>query len=439
MRFLSQIQEDTIPIILGLGALHSVRSLVVSPIGKPVVIVWEPLPEVFELPAFQTEIEGLSEKAKENGFTLVLVTGITPNWNEIKEKLSLSTREKVPINQKWTLYVTPSYERYFSNLIEECRENFLSQFQSQNTNQNTIQHFRKVWTHNYLKNKSTLGKTNEAIHWFQSFHGTNSHVLFLGASPGLERDIESIKKQRNTFTLFASDTSIGYLLKHSIVPDYILSFDSGRGTLFHFLVDLPTTIPIITWLGGSPCLFELPNPKILVNTGHPLDQIVAFYFQNEKGFHWPHIQNPSLNLLGMMISITKGILNRNLVLSGVSFVSEFGKSHCGGTGYERYYLPQLHRKQSMESFTKRLYSGVRKGKNQLVWDELLSAKTTENIQNYSELTAFNTNKPFEQTVELNTFQGFPPRISDLAKWANQDQSGIIHSKTLNVWLRFSLG
>lgn len=407
--------------------------------GQPAAIVWEPLPEVFELPAFQTEILELSEKAKENGFTLVLVTGITPNWNEIKEKLAFSTREKVPINVKWALYVTPSYERYFPNLIENCRKNFLSQFQSQNTNQNTIQHFRKVWTHNYLKNKVTIEETKESIHWFQSFRGTNSNVLFLGASPGLEHNIESIKKHRHTFTLFASDTSIGYLLEHSIVPDYILSFDSGRGTLYHFLVDLPTSIPIITWLGGSPYLFELPNPKILVNTGHPLDQIVSFYFQNEKGFHWPHIQNPSLNLLGMVISITKGILNRNLVLSGVSFVSEFGKSHCGGTGYERYYLPQLHRKQSMESFTKRLYSGVRKGKNQLVWDELLSAKTSENIQNYSELTAFNTNKPFEQTVELNSFQGFPPRISDLAKWANQDQSGIIHSKTLNVWLRFSLG
>ncbi|MCW7496862.1 DUF115 domain-containing protein [Leptospira levettii] len=439
MRFLSQIQLDSIPIILGLGALHTVRSLVLSPMGQPVVIVWEPLLEVFDLPAFQSEMFELSETAKEKGFTLVLVTGLTPKWNEIKENLPQFTHSKEPINRKWALYVTPSYERYFPKLIEECRENFLSQFQSQNTNQNTIQHFRKVWTHNYLKNKSTIEETKTSIQWFQSYRGTNSNVLFLGASPGLERDIESIKKHRNTFTLFASDTSIGFLLKHSILPDYILSFDSGRGTLFHFLVELPTSIPIITWLGGSSCLFELPNPKILVNTGHPLDQIVSFYFQNEKGLDWPHIQNPSLNLLGMAMSITKEIFNRNLVLSGVSFVSEFGKSHCNGTGYERYYLPQLHRKQSMECFTKRLYSGVRKGKNQLVWDELLSAKTKEKIQIYSELTAFNTNSSSEQQIELNSFQGFPPRISDLAKWANQDQSGIIHSETLNVWLRFSLG
>lgn len=426
------------PIVLGIGALHSIRALLESPSSHTHFLFWEPLSEIYDLPAFQNETKELIQKASSKGISLFVITGKSPNWLEIKQNFIESSSSHQIKNLTWTIYETPSYERLFPELVKECKNQFLSHFSSQSTNENTIHHFRKLWTHNYLKNKLNVKLNQMDIHWFQSFSSDQPNVLFLGASPGLELDIEKIKIQRQNWTLFASDTSVGFLLEKEITPDYIVSFDSGRGTVFHFLLDIPKDIPIITWLGGSPYLFELPNPKILVNTGHPLDQIIAFLFQSEKNMDWPHYQNPSLNLFGMVLSITSGIQGRNFAMSGVSFITEQGKSHCKGTGYERYYEPQINRKKSLEYFTKRLYSGVRKGKNQVVWEEVLTSKQKAKIQLFSELTAFTTNIESKKSTFVS-FQGFPPKNSDLAKWAYQDQSGIIHSKTLNTWLRFSPG
>lgn len=395
--------------------------------------------EIYEVPAFQNEVDGLVDKAKARGIILFVIKGSKPNWLEIQTSLRAALQDDRITQSKWTLYETPNYERLFPNIVKECRNQFISQFSSENTNENTISHFQKLWTHHYLKNKQILETKHEKVDWFQSFSSENPNVLFLGASPSLEKDIESMKAQRHDWILFASDTSIGFLLTNKMQPDYIVSFDSGRGTSYHFLTEIPKEIPIITWLGGAPYLFELPNPKILVNTGHPLDQIVEFLFQKEQKLSWPHYQNRSLNLLGMVSSITKGIQNRNFAMSGVSFVAELGKSHCKGTGYERYYLPQVERKKSLEILTKRLYSGTRKGKNQIVWEELQSTKGSEAMSFFSELPRLDSKSKIITKHNMHSFQGFPPSISDLAKWANQDQSGIIHSKTLNTWLRFSPG
>lgn len=422
-----------------MGALHSARAVLETKGTHSIILFWEPLAEIYELPSFQSEIRELITKGNEIGLTLIFFTGTNPDFSKLGNDLLAASNIEKQTNVKWTLYETPNYERLFPELVKTCRNHFVSQFRSPTINETTIGHFRKVWTHNYLKNKTKLESRKEKVHWFQSFSAKLANVLFLGASPSLESDIETMQTNREEWTIFASDSSLGFLLAKGLKPDYIVSFDSGRGTSYHFLMDLPKDIPIITWLGGASNLFELPNPKILVNTGHPLDQIVAHHFQTKTNQNWPHYQNSSLNLLGMVLSITENIKNRNFWMSGVSFIAEQGKSHCKGTGYERYYLPQIHRKQSLESLTKRLYSGVRKGKNQIVWEALNSEKEKHKIQFISELTPFHKIIKTKGNVTLDSFQGFPPNISDLAKWANQDQSGIIHSKTLNTWLRFSPG
>lgn len=387
---------------------------------------------------FQREITSLEDSFQSKGIHLFLVTGTYPNWPHLKEKIKNLPDVAGSLQSKWSLYISPSYERIFPELIKDCQSNFQSQFLLRDINKNTIQHFSKLWTHNYLKNRTRLFFNDTSIQWFQSFSGKNTSVLFLGASPGLEIDLPRIKKDRNHFLIFASDTAIGYLLPNGVIPDFIVSFDSGRGTTYHLLLDLPKQIPIITWLGGSSYIFELSNPKILVNTGHPLDQITQHLFLNHLGKPWPHYSNPSLNLLGMVLSITDSIEDRQFFVSGVSFLAERGKSHCKGTGYERFYLPDTNRKKSLEFTTKRLYSGDRKGKNQIAWDILNQKQFLPGFQFLSEAKEISFPTIQDKIDPLQVFQGFPPSIADLAKWADQDHSGIIHKKTLNTWLRFSL-
>lgn len=403
-----------------------------------IIVFWEPLNEIFEFNEFQTEIKSLENLSKTKGISVFFVDGISPNWSELKTKIqNISNTSPSPLS-KWSLYITPSYERIFPELVNECRRGFQSQFLSDGVNQNTIQHFQRLWTHNYLKNRMALLGSKAKFEWFQSFTSQKRKVLFVGASPGLELNLSTIQKERDSFLIFASDTALGYLLANEVNPDYIVSFDSGRGTAYHFLLDIPSYIPIITWLGGASHIFDLPNPKILVNTGHPLDQIVEHQLKTGIGKEWPHYPNPSLNLLGMVLSITENIEGREFFVSGVSYVAERGKSHCKGTGYERFYLPETNRKKSLELITKRLYSGERKGKNLIAWEEMSQKGSKSIIQFLSESKEKSYQTKHKTTQLLQSFQGFPPSIADLAKWANQDHSGIIHRKTLTTWLRFSL-
>lgn len=231
---------------------------------------------------FRGEVQNLENLAKTKGLSVFLITGNSPNWFELKTKVQNLPNTSPSLLSKWNLYITPSYERFFSELVVECRTNFQSQFVSGGVNQNTIQHFRRLWTHNYLKNRISLLSEGKNFEWFQSFTSKKMRVLFVGASPGLELDLKTIQTERQSFLIFASDTALGYLLFHGVIPDYIVSFDSGRGTAYHFLLEIPPHIPIFTWLGGSAYIFDLPNPKILVNTGHPLDQILEHQFTGKK-------------------------------------------------------------------------------------------------------------------------------------------------------------
>lgn len=435
---MSSLHTDSIPVILGVGALHNVRSFVENPKDHQIIVFWEPYNEIFELNEFQTEIKSWENLAKTKGISVFFVDGLSPNWSELKNKVQNISNTSPSALSKWSLYITPSYERIFPELVSKCSKAFRSQFLSDGVNQNTIQHFQRLWTHNYLKNRITLFYNDRSIQWFQYFTSKKTRVLFVGASPGLELDLKTIQKERESFLIFSSDTALGFLLTNDLIPDYIVSFDSGRGTAYHFLLNIPRHIPIITWLGGSSYIFDLTNPKILVNTGHPLDQILEHLFREKIGKQWPHYSNPSLNLLGMVLSITENIENREFFVSGVSYLAERGKSHCAGTGYERFYLPETNRKKSLELTTKRLYSGERKGKNQIAWNELNQKESKQNIQFLSESKEKNFQTKYKTTQLLQSFQGFPPSLAELAKWANQDHSGIIHRKTLTTWLRFSL-
>ncbi|MCW7479524.1 DUF115 domain-containing protein [Leptospira kanakyensis] len=426
------------PVVLGIGALHIVRTYLETPNEHQTIVFWEPHKEIYELKEFQTEIQTLENQAKSNGFVLFFITGKNPNWSDLKDKIKNLSHQTSSSQSKWTLYITPNYERMFPELTKDCQTNFQKELSINEINRNTIQHFSKLWTHNYLKNRTNLFSNKTSFQWFQSFVGNKTSVLFLGASPGLELDLPRIQKERNQFLIFASDTALGYLLPSGVIPDYIVSFDSGRGTTYHFLLELPRHIPIITWLGGASYIFDLTNPKILVNTGHPLDQMIEHLFLESLGKTWPLYSNPSLNLLGMVSSITKSIENREFFVSGVSYLAERGKSHCKGTGYERYYLPETNRVRSLEFITKRLYSGERKGKNQKAWEQMNPNGSLSDVQFLSETKEISFRSKKDQNHSLKTFQGFPPSIAELAKWANQDHSGIIHKKTLTTWLRFSL-
>ncbi|MDX1958940.1 MAG: 6-hydroxymethylpterin diphosphokinase MptE-like protein [Leptospiraceae bacterium] len=201
-------------------------------------------------------------------------------------------------------------------------------------------------------------------------------VLFIGASPELEEELESIKKHQEKFFIISSDTSARFILNFGIKPDLILSIDSGLGTSYH-LQDLDPNIPILTCLHSSRRVFELENRKLIYLTQFPLDQILNAYFLKSI----TPILNPSLNVAGLALSFAELMGAKKFLVSGISFGSRFGQTHVHGTGYEAYHLPKISRKKTLEMTQSKIYLGKLSKKNS---DSLKSIFSSQLIQYFRE-------------------------------------------------------
>lgn len=183
----------------------------------------------------------------------------------------------------------------------------------------------------------------------------NTTVLFTGASPELESEVDEIFKKRENLFLISSDTSSFFLIKSGIIPDAVLSVDPGRGTAYHFREDFPDSIPIITWMGGNTELFRKPNPIFLVFTTYPLDQLMLSFLRIIK-----MIPNPGLNISTLALSIAENFGVRDFGFAGINFHSMDGKTHCRGTGYELFRISQVDRMHTMEGYLPGYYKTLSK-------------------------------------------------------------------------------
>lgn len=397
----------------------------------PPLLLWEPLPEIEQNEAFQIKQSQLLAKLNQHHVPYVLLKSNDEKnvWEtslkEFLQKTNLKTLELRPF---------PGYTRAFPEKLESF-VTFLNQIANSKTdiNAQTISHFARTWTHNYQKNGSLLKVRTGESYLLNSVQLNQSLPVFVGASPELEQEIPFLKQYRSEILLLASDTSAQFLLSQSLLPDAILSFDPGRGTLYHFLPSIPSEIPIITWLGGLPEIFSLPNPIYLVNTNHPMDQILELKLKEP----WPSLANPSLNLAGMGKALAILAKSAKFLLSGVSFKGDFGKAHCRGTGYERYRLPRVNRDHTWEQLNDTKLYAKNEGKNKLAWEQLWQPSSLLQIGHLKDgLGVEGTRVSTSLPVAKKTFwgiKGFPELSKDDWERAFQEFPEVIAAKTYLRW------
>jgi len=256
---------------------------------------------------------------------------------------------------------------YLKKFSDEYRF-FQESLKLQNVNQSTRLHFSKIWYRNYILNFHTAQKETYILDLASKFL-EDQIVVFAGASPSLEREVSNLKKYRKKFWLLSSDTSAFFLVKNNLIPDAILSLDSGRGTIYHFRYELPQDIPILTWFGANRELFFRNYRKYIFFTTYPLDQLL-------QSLCYPNLftlKNPSLNIAGLAKSLCIALGAKKLFFVGTSFLLEQGKSHCRGTGYESYMLPFVSRKKSLEGY-RTGYKQTMSPKNELARKEIFSGE-----------------------------------------------------------------
>ncbi|WP_411823688.1 6-hydroxymethylpterin diphosphokinase MptE-like protein [Leptospira sp. 'Mane'] len=407
--------------------------MLASEIHLPFLLFWEPFSEIHSDPSFQTAWKKIAEDLSSQNCKFKLLPPDLSS-NEAKEILESFQTEFGKAQIRYEIHPFPYYSRHAENEITQFRDFLFQKKESESSvNSNTKSHFQKLWTHNYLKN---LEQNSENLtskrEWIKGLDLKGKDVFFLGASPTLESEWQFLPKDRSGSILISSDTNIRFLLEKNIIPDAVLSLDPGRGTLFHFLPSIPDTIPILTWLGASSYLFSLPNPIYMINTNHPFDQLIEFTWKTKP---WPYLKNPSLNLAGMALSFAIEGNADKLVLVGVSFQEEYGKSHCKGTGYETYRLPMVTRKNPLENLQKGIYGKARKGKNKIAWEAIWKKNNDLKVLSMEEYKSVTSGEaqPIVSKEWIQSFQGIPEIDPRLWEKAFQEFPESISFSTLKRW------
>jgi len=99
---------------------------------------------------------------------------------------------------------------------------------------------RDQWEENTIANMHRFKKENSiwALEW-SYYKEKEKGMLLVGASPCLKRDVEKLKEIDENFCIVAANSSLKFLLKNGITPDYCLCLDSDK-------IDIPQHLDIDT-------------------------------------------------------------------------------------------------------------------------------------------------------------------------------------------------
>lgn len=348
---LSNFSKNKIPAVYGFGAGHLIRVLLENFQfdSDQIFCIRSGLKEEM-IPEIQPVLQDLLTKALQAGKKLKFC-----DYSEIQK-------------ENYNVYILPYYIRKRS---EEKASSALK-VQSEGSpgiNEATKSFFSRLWFRNYLININRYIEDKSSFFLTEkSFLLGRRPVLFIGAAPSLERQIDALKDKRDSLFIICSDTASRFVRRKGILPDLVISLDSGRGTLYHIADSFPETVPILTWFGANREIFNLKNTKVIYLSSYPLDQILSGLSEGKLEC----LKNPGLNVSGMAKSVSIYLKSSAYITAGTGFTSESGKSHCRGTGYEIYNQDKIMRKTSAYSLQTRVYSEKISAKN-LIAEKFLSS------------------------------------------------------------------
>jgi len=118
------------------------------------------------------------------------------------------------------------------------------------------------WNVNTIANISRFHKNNSIWNLEGKYREEDKAMVLVGASPRLSEDVEKLKDLDDNFCIICANSSLKYLLRHDIKPDYVICLDSDH-------LDIPQHLDIerddITLLAST-----VLHPIVLDNWKGPI-------------------------------------------------------------------------------------------------------------------------------------------------------------------------
>lgn len=140
--------------------------------------------------------------------------------------------------------ILPQYMQTNKNIIDSIMESTYYCIKHLQATRNTIMDIADIWLENYLVNANYLEESIPVEAFFHQFQRKPAYIV--SAGPSLSKNIMELKKIQNQGIVFAGYTVVNVLLKHNIIPDFVVTID-GRQLIHENQEQRKTTfdIPLI--------------------------------------------------------------------------------------------------------------------------------------------------------------------------------------------------
>ncbi len=187
-------------------------------------------------------------------------------------------------------------------------------------------YFGKRWFTNSIRNLKAAGESTTTISPIRK-------AVVTGAGPGLENSLEALGNLKKDSSIIATDTSLPFLLQHSIMPDIVVSIDCQHITYHHFLGGFPEKVPLVLDLASPVFLSRLSSFPIFFTSGHPFSQYINTHWRK-----FPSIDTSGGNVSHAAVSLACALGAEEIHVYGADFSYPEGKSYARGT----YLYPYFH-------------------------------------------------------------------------------------------------
>lgn len=204
-------------------------------------------------------------------------------------------------------------------------------------------HFGRLWLRNFCANAFLAGEAQSPMPRVD----TRLKAVIAAAGPSLEEALPALQSERESVTIFSTDTAWNTLADSGIVPDFFVSIDAQSVSSSHAMRSFEPGMVAVIDICGNPSLarraLECGSPVVFSAGGHPLARLAS-------GFSpLPGLDTSSGTVTVAALDAARSLGFRDVALIGADFAYTRGKPYARGTYLDHAFGSVSSRVDTAES------------------------------------------------------------------------------------------
>ena len=228
-------------------------------------------------------------------------------------------------------HILRTWKEYYKVHVKDLPEKIKHALEKIKADFSVQVHFGKIWLRNIFLNLRLAGSAKPEY----PSTDTARAALILGAGPSLEAGLSLLKKKRQQYTVFCTDTAFPVVCASGITPEFFISIDPQHISYQHTIGFIPkktTGIFDLSAQTAGVCRFyENGNAFFFTAGGHPLVQAAALFSP------FPPLATGSGTVAVAAYHAAQALGYRHIECSGTDFAYTGGKAYARGTYLSAQY------------------------------------------------------------------------------------------------------